>query len=426
VADLGTVAEHSTDLDDIDLNDLDGFWGRPEPEIADAFAWLRRNDPVRFFPEPRYRRLPEGRGYWAVTRYEDVIEVSKRPETFCSSQGIGIPDQPRELDEAFNSMIAMDDPRHAKMRRVVSAGFTPRMLAKLESTVQQVAREILDDVGPRGECDFVTDVAAALPLRIVCDLMGIPASQYEFVFDRTNVILGAGDPEFVPIGQSRLGAVTQAGEDLIAVMDDLARVRTARPTDDLTSVLLAAEVEGEKLTHRELGSFFNLLVAAGNETTRNAIAWGLVYLTQHPDQRRAWQNDFDAVAPTAVDEIVRYASPVVHFRRTVTEDTVLAGRQLHAGDKVVLFYNSANRDEAAFDEPERFDVTRSPNYHVGFGGPGPHFCLGAHLARREITVMFRELFTRTPDIEATDEPARLRSNFIHGVKHLPCAFTPAA
>ena len=411
---------------DIDLNDLDGFWSQPEDAVAASFAWLRRNDPVRFYAEPRYKTVPPGPGYWAVTRYEDVIEISKNPDIYQSGKGIGIPDQPPQFDEQFSSMIAMDDPRHAHMRKVVAGGFTPRMLGKLEQSVQAVATEIVDEVGPTGGCDFVTDIAAALPLRIVCDLMGIPDSQYEYVFDQTNIILGAGDPEFVPPGRSRAEAVAGAGDALSEVMDDLATVRAKHPTDDLTSVLLQAEVDGERLTHRELGSFFTLLVAAGNETTRNAISWGLVFLTQHPDQRRIWQNDFETVAPTAVDEIVRYASPVIHFRRTVTRDTVLSGQPLSVGEKVVMFYNSANRDENAFEAPEEFDVTRQPNHHVGFGGPGPHFCLGAHLARREITVMFRELFQRIGDIEATDEPQRLRSNFIHGVKHLPCAFTPTA
>jgi len=407
---------------EIDLSDLDGFWAQSEEAVASSFAWLRDNDPIRRFEEPSYKVIPTGRGFWAITRYDDILEVSKNPEVFASGDGIGIPDQPVELNELFGSMIAMDDPRHARLRRIVAGGFTPRMLARLEETVQTVAAEIVDEVGGSGSCDFVTEIAAALPLRIICDMMGIPPSEYEFVFDRTNVILGAGDPEFVPPGQSKLEAFISAGQDLNEVMVELATERRKRPTDDLTSVLLAAEVDGERLSAGELGAFFNLLVAAGNETTRNAISWGLVYLTQHPEQRRIWQDNFEAVAPTAVDEIVRFASPVIHMRRTVRADTVVGGQPMAAGDKVVLFYNSANRDEDAFDDAQSFDVTRQPNNHVGFGGPGPHFCLGAHLARREITVMFRELFDRLPTIEATDEPVRLRSNFIHGIKHLPCAF----
>jgi len=208
-------------------------------------------------------------------------------------------------------------------------------------------------------------------------------------------------------------------------MQELADVRTEQPTDDLTSLLIHGNVDGEALSHAELASFFILLVVAGNETTRNAISHGLWLLTEHPDQRAAWQADVETVTPTAVDEIVRYASPVIFMRRTVTQPTVLAGHDFAEGDKVLLFYNSANRDETVFEEPDRFDVRRHPNPHVGFGGAGPHFCLGAHLARREITVMFRELLGRVPGLVATAEPDRLRSNFINGIKHLPCRVTSA-
>ncbi|MDH4143964.1 MAG: cytochrome P450, partial [Acidimicrobiia bacterium] len=318
------------------------------------------------------------------------------------------------------------DPRHARLRRLVSAGFTPRMLARLEDSVQEVAARIVDGVCERGEVDFVTDVAAALPLEIVCELMGIPPSQYGFVFDRTNVVLGAGDPEYVPDENDVLTAMLTAGADLAQLMGEVAASKRGGDGTDLTSVLVNAELEDDVLSDADLASFFILLVVAGNETTRNAISWGLRLLTDHPDQRAAWAADFEGVAPSAVEEIVRIASPVTYMRRTVTTDTELRGHQLHAGDKVALFYASANRDEAVFDSPHRFDVLRQPNPHVGFGGPGPHFCLGAHLARREITVMFRELFDRLPDIEATGEPAYLLSSFIHGVKHLPASFTPVA
>src|SRR5579863_884048 len=206
-------------------------------------------------------------------------------------------------------------------------------------------------------------------------------------------------------------------------MHDLAEQRLSTPTDDLTSALLHGNVDGESLSHAELASFFILLLVAGNETTRNAISHGLWVLTEHPDQRALWEADFDAVAATAVDEIVRWASPVIFMRRTVTQPTTLSGHDFAEGDKVILFYNSANRDEAVFADPQRFDVRRTPNPHVGFGAPGPHFCLGAHLARREITVMFKELFRNLPDVRATAEPDRLRSNFINGIKHLPCAYS---
>jgi cytochrome P450 len=243
------------------------------------------------------------------------------------------------------------------------------------------------------------------------------------------VILGLGDEEYVP-DQTEAGIMTAllgAAQDLANLITELGEARQRDPQNDLTTALVTAEVDGESLTPAELASFFVLLVVAGNETTRNAISHGLMALTEHPDQRAAWQADYDAMAPTAVEEIVRWATPVIHFRRTVTQDGVRIGDQeLNTGDKVVLWYASANRDAAVFEDPFRFDLRRTPNDHLGFGGPGPHFCLGAHLARREITVMFRELLRRMPDIEAFGEPVRLQSNFINGIKHLPARWTPSA
>ena len=403
------------------------FWVRPLPEIEADMARLRAEEPVawRSPPElPPESMVQMGIGYWAVTRYADILRVSKHPQLFSSAQGITMLDAPAEFNEFFGSMIALDDPRHARLRKLVAAGFTPRMLKRVEDAVQRVAADIVAEVAPRGEIDFVVDVAAALPLRIICDMMGVPASQYHYVFERTNVILGAGDPEYVAETENIIGAILQAGADLAHLMHELAATKAGGSGDDLTTQLLAAEVDGERLTAAELASFFVLLVAAGNETTRNAIGWGLHYLTENPAARQLWQQDFERVAPTAVDEIVRMASPVIYMRRTATQDTVLHGQPIAAGDKLCLFYWSANRDEDVFADPYRFDVRRSPNEHVGFGGPGPHFCLGAHLARREITVLFRELFRHLPDIEASGPPDPLRSSFIHGIKHLPARFTP--
>lgn len=408
---------------------LQAFWVRSLPEIEADMAELRAEEPIAWrTPPPEAEGIvPMGNGYWAVTRHADILHASKHPEIFSSAQGMTMLDVPPEFNEFFGSMIAMDDPRHARLRKLVAAGFTPATMRRLDDSVQRIAAELVDGVAERGEIDFVRDIAAALPLRIICDMMGIPASQYEFVFDRTNVILGAGDPEYIEGVENILGAILQAGADLSELMNDLAatRARGDGAGDDLTTQLLQAEVDGERLTHAELASFFILLVAAGNETTRNAISWGLHYLTVNPDQRHRWQADFEALAPTAVDEIVRVASPVTYMRRTLTCDTELGGQHLTAGEKVCLFYWSANRDEDVFADPYRFDVGRSPNEHLGFGGPGPHYCMGAHLARREITVMYRELFRRLPDIEAVADPDPLRSSFIHGVKRLPARFTPA-
>ena len=269
----------------------------------------------------------------------------------------------------------------------------------------------------------MTDVAARLPLKIICDMMGIGESDYETVFNASNIILSAGDPEYMPEGVDPLTTLLGAATDLTNMVQDLGRHRRGAPTDDLTSALVNTEVEGETLTDAELGSFFILLVVAGNETTRNAISHALVQLTEHRDQRDRLAADYERLAPAAVEEIVRWASPVIWMRRSATEDTLLGGAEVKAGDKLLLFYASGNRDADVFDDPFRFDIARNPNPHVGFGGPGPHFCLGAHLARREITVMLRELMTRTPRIRATSEPDRLRSNFINGIKHLDCSIS---
>ncbi len=278
----------------------------------------------------------------------------------------------------------------------------------------------------KGECDFVTEISAPFPIRIICDMLGIPKSQHEFVFDRTNIVLGAGDPEYVPEGTSIVEAIMGAARDLAELMKDLRDLRLKSPTDDFTSVLAHAEIDGDRLTEQEMQSFFILLVAAGNETTRNAISHGMKALCDYPDQRALWQADFDTHARSAVEEIVRWASPVIFMRRTTTRSIELAGEKLKEGARMILFYCSANRDEEAFEDPFRFDVTRWPNEHTGFGAPGPHFCLGANLARREIQVLFRELFTRLPDLEVSGPPERLASNFIHGIKHLPCRVTARA
>jgi cytochrome P450 len=415
-------------LDEIDLSDS-LFWSRPPEEREGAFLTLREQDPIRFFEEPLVSELfPPGPGYYSLTRHADVVEASKNAALFCSGSGTNIPDMPTEFLEFLGSMINMDDPKHARMRRIVSRGFTPRQLDQMKGDVETTATEIVDAIIERGEGDFVTDVAATLPLRIIVDMMGIPRSQERFIFDRTNVILGLGDPEYVP-DQTEAGimaALLTATQDLAMLVTELAEDRQKDPKDDLTTALVTAEVDGETLTPSEMASFFILLVAAGNETTRNAIAHGLLALTQHPEQMARWQGDFDGMAVTAVEEIVRWASPVIHFRRTCTQDGARIGEHAFAeGDKVVLWYASANRDAAVFDDPYRFDIGRTPNDHVGFGGPGPHFCLGAHLARREITVMFRELLRRMPDLRSDGPPERLQSNFINGIKHLSAAWTPA-
>lgn len=407
----------------VDLSDIDAFWLGPLQRRSEVFAQLRAQPGLPFYAEPDFGIVAPGPGYYAVTRLDDLVEASRAPGLFSSGAGIMVYDTLPEFREFFGSMIQMDDPRHARLRRIVSRGFTRRRIEALGGDVAAAAARIVDGIAETGECDAVADIAAALPLRIICDMLGIPESQYGFVFDRSNVVLAGQDPDYV--GEDRYGTLQRAATDLSELITDLARSRSEHPGGDLVSVLVNAEIDGERLTAHELASFFILLVVAGNETTRNAITWGIKALTDNPEQRQIWLADPDGVTPTAVEEIVRWASPVIYMRRTVTEPTVLSGQPLAAGDKVVLFYWSANRDEAHFTDPERFDVRRAPNPHVGFGGTGPHFCLGAHLARLEITVMFKELLRRLPDIHATAEPQRLANNFVNGIKRMPVAFSPA-
>jgi cytochrome P450 len=404
-------------LEDIQLSDP-AFWARPDEEREAVFARLRAEQPISFQAEMEFEGNPIGPGYWSLTRFEDIWTASRKPEVFISGQGVNIPDMPVELNQFLGSMIAMDAPRHSKLRGIVNRGFTPKMVGDLNEMVAVKATEIIDKVSGKGECDFVREIAAALPLEIICDMMGIGAEHYDKIFELTNILLGAGDPEYA----TSIEEIMASAMGLYQFAIELGEERIANPGDDITSKLVKAEVDGESLTPQEFGSFFILLVAAGNETTRNAISHGMKLLTDHPDQREIWANDFEGVAPTAVEEIVRYATPVIHFRRTCVADTEIAGQPIKAGEKVVLWYNSGNRDEAKFDQPYTFDVLRSPNEHMGFGAGGPHFCLGAHLARREITVMFREIFTRLPSLQISGPPDMLQSAFIHGIKRMPCTF----
>ncbi|HVB91790.1 MAG TPA: cytochrome P450 [Acidimicrobiales bacterium] len=418
-------------VDDIDLSDI-AFWARPWDEREGAFQTLRQERPMAFFDEPEIPEaltyvIPKGAGYRALTRHAHVVEASRHPEIYQSARGAtSIVDMPEEMLEFFGSMINMDNPRHARLRRIVSAAFNPRMIKSIEDRIEFVANDVINRVADKGGCDFVVDVAARLPLEIICDMMGIGAADYDTVFHASNVILSSGDPEYIPEGADPMLAFMTAAQDLNLLMTDLAAFRTGQPTEDVTSALINTNIDGEALTSAEVASFFILLVVAGNETTRNAISHGLLALTEHPDQRALWLADPAGIAATGVDEIVRWGSPVIWMRRTVAQDTLLGDEELHQGDKVIMFYNSANRDEDVFKDPFTFDVRRSPNPHIGFGAAGPHFCLGAHLARQEIDVMFRQLFERLPDIASSGEPDRLLSPFINGIKHLDCTFTPVA
>ncbi|WP_204810178.1 cytochrome P450 [Mycobacterium riyadhense] len=408
-------------LADIRLGELK-FWELDDDIRDGAFATLRREAPISFWPTLELPGFTAGNGHWALTKFDDIFYASRHPETFSSSPNITINDQTPELAEYFGSMIVLDDPRHQRLRSIVSRAFTPKVVARIEASVRDRAHRLVASMianHPDGQADLVSELAGPLPLQIICDMMGVPEEDHQRVFHWTNVILGFGDPDLATDFDEFIQVSMDIGAYAAALADDL----RVNHHDDLTTSLVEAEVDGERLTSSEIAMFFILLVVAGNETTRNAISHGVLALSRYPEERDKWWSDFDRVAPTAVEEIVRWASPVVYMRRTLTRDVELRGTKMAAGDKISLWYCSANRDESKFVNPWMFDVTRDPNPHAGFGGGGAHFCLGANLARREIRVVFDELRREMPDIVAAEEPARLLSQFIHGIKRLPVAWT---
>ena len=407
-------------VDSINISDPE-FWKGSRQHRESVFATLRREAPVKFFPEIPLANFPVGPGYWALTKHDDIWHVSRNPELFCSGKGSNIADLTVELNEFFGSMISMDDPKHVRLRTIVSKGFTPKEITRIEEYVKNKAKSIVDKVlakyGPNEEFDFVDNIAAPFPLQIICEMMGIPESDERQILDWTNVILGAGDPDFGGTIENLINVALE----MFAYAQALGEARLANPTDDLTSVMMHSIVDGDRMSSQEFGSFFILLVVAGNETTRNAISHGLLQLTEHPDQKAAWYSDFEGKTKGAVEEIVRWASPVIHFRRTATRDTEIRGVKIKAGEKVVMWYNSGNRDEEIYENPHQFNIARTlAPAQVGFGAGGPHFCLGANLARREIAVMFDEIRRRLPNLVVTGEPAYLQSNFINGIKRMPC------
>jgi cytochrome P450 len=411
-------------VDDICLGDVE-FWKRPIAERHEAFAALReetrRGGGMCFHEEVTVMGGDSaGPGYWSAVTYDDVQAVSRKQQTFSSGSGV-ISNDPAPEYLAVGSIIVMDDPRHTKVRRLVQKAFTPRTLASVEESVRARARRLIDAARETGgSCDFVQAFAAPLPLQVICDMLGIPEEDEEQAFRWTNVLLGVGDPELVP-------AVDELKNSATAFLEYAMRLgveRAERPGDDLSSLLMQAEIDGERLTPFEFGAFVVLLAIAGNETTRNAISWGMRLLTEHPDQRALLQENYAAMSPRAVDEIVRWSTPVIHMRRTAVADTTVGDTKVAAGEKVVMWYWSANRDETMFEDGARFDIERENTIEmVGFGGGGTHFCLGANLARREIQVMFDEIFRGLPDLEITGPPERLQSNFINGIKRMPCEFT---
>ncbi len=404
------------ELADIDLTDPGNF---VEAVPHEWFARLRREAPVQWHPDP----AGFAEGFWSITRYDDCVGVNRDYEHFSSYRAATLfhDFDDEVLAQQRMMMLNMDPPMHTRYRRLVNKGFTPRMIRDLESRVFAATDGILDTVCEQGSTDFVEQISAELPLQVIADLMGVPQQDRHLVFDWSNRMVGSEDPEY----QITPEASTQASMELFAYADELCAKKRLDPHEDLFSVLTQAEMDGDELTQLELDLFFLLLAVAGNETTRNLISGALVAFFDNPDQWARLLAD-RSLLPSAIEEMLRYVSPVMHFRRQAAADVVVGDQKIAEGDKVVFWHISANRDETVFPDADRFDIGRTPNNHMAFGGGGPHFCLGANLARMEIRVMFERLLERVPDIRQDGEVQRLRSNFINGVKHIPVAFTPSA
>jgi cholest-4-en-3-one 26-monooxygenase len=409
------------DANDIDLLDRDRF----TQEIPhDWFTWLRNNAPVFHHDEP------EGPGFWVVSKHADVITCNRDAGTFSSSASRGgvVGLEQREISQMEadqgegNLMLFMDPPDHTRYRKLVNRGFTPRMIGELEPRIRQLTNDILDGALPKDPCDFVVEIAAELPLEVIAELIGVPREERHKIFEWSNRMIGSEDPEYIVSAEE----VANAQIEMFMYAQQLAEKHRDSPQDDIISALLSSEVDGESLSDMDFNLFFLLLSVAGNETTRNAIAHGMNAFLENPEQYDRLASDPQKYIAGATEEILRWASPVMYFRRNATKDFQLRDQTIKAGDKISLWYISANRDEDVFVDPFRFDIEREPNNHVAFGGGGPHFCLGAQLARMEIHVLFEELVRRVPKVEQLGPPDRLRSNFIGGIKHLPVRFTTSA
>jgi cholest-4-en-3-one 26-monooxygenase len=389
-----------------DVSDPDAFESGFPHEV---FRELRREAPV-YWHEGDYQG---GRGYWIISRYQTIKTISRQPMLFSSASGTSVEDRGDE----FISMIGMDPPDHRRYRALVSGGFTPRQITAQEPRHREIVKSILDGVVDRGHCDFVVDIAAGLPLRVIAELLGVPESACDDIFDWSNRMIGSQDPEYVV----DLQEAGNAAQEMFGLANGLAEDRLANPQDDLMSTILHGEVDGSRLNTVEFDSFFLLLAVAGNETTRNLISHGLLLLLEHPDDLARLRKD-PSLVPAAIEEMLRVKSPVYYMRRTATQDTELAGKRIRKGDKLLLYYPSANRDEEVFESPDVFDIDRRNNHHLAFG-IGEHFCIGTHLARLETRIMFEAIVERVHDIELAGPVSYLRSNLIDGIKHTPLKFT---
>jgi cytochrome P450 / NADPH-cytochrome P450 reductase len=382
---------------------------------------LRREHGVLWVDEPATDNFKGGSGYWLVLRHADVSHVSRHPEDFSSWRGTSLlrEQRPTDVEVLRRMMLNMDPPEHSPVRKIVNRAFTPQAIRKqLADSITRHAREVVDAICETGQTDYLATIAAEMPLLVLADVLGVPAEDRALLCTWTNRLVGIDDPEY---GADPAGFIS-AFTEMFAYAREATEQRRKKPTDDLWSTIVNAEVDGEHLSDGELDRFFQLLCIAGNDTTRNLLANTMLTLSRHPDQFESLRQDL-SLLPRAIEEVLRFSPSVIQFRRTATHDLDFAGHRIAEDDRVIINYASANRDETVFEQPDRFDITRDPNPHISFGY-GTHFCLGANLTRLQVRVLLTELFTRLPDIEVDGEPSHLQSSFMNGIKHLPVSFTP--
>ncbi len=408
--------------DPIDLSSR-AFWSTSAQERDRSLAELRASRPVSWHPpvEDALMQDPDDPGYWAVTRRDDIVAISRDSDTFLSGKGVLFENVPEDLLEASQSFLAMDPPRHTFLRKLISAAFTPRQIRRIEDSIKANAKTIVEELKEAGSgVDFVQRCAKELPIRTLSEMVGIPQEERQKVAHAADAMVSWGDPVYLN-GRQPLQVLFEAQMYVHQVALDLAAERRQNPGDDFFSAMVNAEVDGDRLSDADVAAFFVLLAVAGNDTTRQTTSHALRALTDFPDQRAWLLEDFDNRIGGAVEEFIRWATPVMTFRRTAAKDVEIAGQAINAGEKVVMFYSSGNFDTDVFEHPERLDLSRNPNPHVGFGGGGVHFCLGANLARAQLRAIFGELLHQLPEIQAGD-PVYLAGNFIHGIRSMPCTF----
>jgi len=418
-----TIAPEQRTYDEIELSS-EAFWSKSIRERDASFEVLRRERPITWQPRAFGSLMPdvEDPGYWAVVRHEDVVAVSKAHDVFSSSPHLGgvmFENAPPDLLVATQSILTMDEPHHGITRRLISTAFTPRQVRQIEEQINVQAAAIVTEFLQEGPRDFVEQVSTRLPLWTISGMLGVPEELRESLVKSADDMIGYNDPEYIG-DRDPFMCLFEGMTGLHTIAQTLIEARRSDPQDDLLTALVQAEIDGQRLTDDEIKSFFVLLAVAGNDTTRNTTSHAMKALADHPDQKQYLVENYDRAIPGAIEEFVRWATPVMTFRRTAKVDAVVGGVDVDAGDKVVMFYSSANRDEDVFENPWAFDLTRNPNPHVSFGGGGPHFCLGNHVARMQLRALFRELLTRVPDLKV-GEPEFVTGHFMNAIKRMPCS-----